>query len=88
MLTSVSLVVPEYESSVKMISVQIRTSQRVVAVHHFFTVAFLTPFFVCGMLGKPYHPDGGSHCHGKFRGVFCKNICPLSEGCVCICLPL
>ena len=43
--TSVSRVVPEYESSRMMISAQMRTGQRVVAVHHCVTVAFLTPFF-------------------------------------------
>ena len=40
-----SRVVPEYESSRMMISAQMLTGQRVVAVRHCVNVAFLTPFF-------------------------------------------
>ena len=87
MFTSVSRVVPEYESIRMMIYAQMHTGKRVVAVCHFVTVAFLTPFFVCGMSGIPYWPDGGSHCRVKVCGVFCKNLYPLSEGCVCVFLP-
>ena len=43
--TGVSRVVPEYESSLMMISAHMRTGQRVVAVRHCVAVAFLTPFF-------------------------------------------
>ena len=49
---------------------------------------FWPRFSVCGMPGRPYQPDGGSHCRGKVRGVFCKNVYPLSEGCMCVCPPL
>ena len=65
MFTGVTLVVPEYESSRTMISAQMFTGQRVVVVRHCVTVVFLTPFSVCGMLGRPYQLDGGSHCRGK-----------------------
>ena len=44
MFTGVSLVIPEYESIRMMISAQMRTGQRVVAVHYCVTVAFFTPF--------------------------------------------
>ena len=43
-LTGVSRVVPEYESSWMMISSQMRTGQRVLAVLHCVNMAFLTPF--------------------------------------------
>ena len=45
MFTGVARVVPEYESIQMMISDQMRTGQRVVAVYHCVTVAFLKPFF-------------------------------------------
>ena len=88
MFTGVSHVDSEYESSRMMISAQMRTGHRVVANQHCVTVAFLTPFSVCIMPGIPYLPDGGSHCRVKVRGVFCKNVYPLSEGYVCVCPPL
>ena len=88
MFTGVSHVVPEYESSRMMISAQMRTGQRVVVVLHCVTVAFLTPFSVCKMLGRPYLPDRGSQCRGKVHRVLCKNVYPLSEGCVFIFPPL
>ena len=40
------------------------------------------------MLRITYRPDGGSHCRVEVRGVLCKNVYPLSEGCVCVCPPL
>ena len=40
MFTVVARVVLEYESSQMMIYAQMHTGQRVVAVHHFVTVAF------------------------------------------------
>ena len=49
---------------------------------------FWTHFFVCGMSGRPYQLDEGSHCCGKVLCIFCYNIYPLFEGCVCICPPL
>ena len=49
---------------------------------------FKPRFSVCGMLGKPYRPDGGSHICGKVCGVFCRKLYLLSEGCVCVCPPL
>ena len=51
-LTGVSRVVPEYESSQMMISAQMRTGQRVVVVRHCVTVAFLTPFFCVRNVGE------------------------------------
>ena len=52
MFTGVSRVVPEYESSRMMIYAQMRTGQRVVAVRHYVTVAFLTPFFCVQNVGE------------------------------------
>ena len=80
--TGVSRVVPEYESSQMMISAHMHTGQRAVAVRHCVALAFLTPFSVCRMSVRPYQIDGGSHCSGKVLCVFCKNVYPLSEGCV------
>ena len=88
MFTGVSHVVPEDESSRMVVSAQMRTGQRVVTARHCVTVTFLTHFSVCGMSGMPYLPDGGYHCPVKVYGVFCKNVYPLSEGCLCICPPL
>ena len=45
MFTSVSCVVPVYESSMMMISAHMSTRKRFVVVCHCVTVAFLTPFF-------------------------------------------
>ena len=52
MFTGATLVVPEYESSWKMISDQMFTGQRVVIVRHCVTVAFLTPFFCVRNVGE------------------------------------
>ena len=43
---------------------------------------------MCGILGRPYRPDGGSHCRVKVCGVFCQKIYPLSEGYMCVCTTL
>ena len=45
----------------------------------------LTRFSVCWMSGTPFLPYGVSHCRVKFCGILCKNVYPLSEGCLCIC---
>ena len=45
-------------------------------------------FYVCGMSGIPYRPDGGSYCNVEVHGVFYKMVYTLSEGCVWICSPL
>ena len=87
MFTGVSCVVPEYDSSRMMISPHMRTGQRVVSVRHCITVAFLTPVSVSGILGRTYQLYGGSHCRVKVLCVICKNVYPLSEGCVCVCPP-
>ena len=76
MFTSVSRVVPEYESSWMMISAQMRTRQRVVVVRHCVTVAFLTLFLCMRNVGRPYQLDGGSHCHGKVICGFVKTYIP------------
>ena len=82
MVTGVSRVVPEVVYIQMMISAQMRTGQRVVVVYHCVTVAFLTRFSVCGMLGRPYQLDGGSHGCGKVLCILCKNVYPRYEGCV------
>ena len=41
----------------------------IVSLRHFWCL-----FSVCGMSGRLYWPDGGSHCRVRFCGVFCKNI--------------
>ena len=85
MFTGVSRVDPEYESSQIIISAQMRTGQRVVAVRHCVTVAFLTPFFcvqnVRDILSARWRVP--LLC-GKVRSVLCKNVYPLSEGYVFI----
>ena len=50
--------------------------------------SFWPHFSVCGMSGIPHQLDGGSHCRGKVLCVFCKNVYPFSERCVCVCPPL
>ena len=40
---------------------------------------------MCRISGRTYRPDGGSHCCVNVRGIFCKNVYPLYEGCVCVC---
>ena len=52
MFAGVSRVVPEYDSSRMMISVQMRTDQRVVVVRNCVTVEFLTPFFCVRNVGE------------------------------------
>ena len=43
---------------------------------------FWPRFSVWGMSGRRYQIGGGSHCRGKILCVLCKNVYPLSEGCV------
>ena len=43
--------------------------------------SFWPHFSVCGMSGKPYQIDGGSHCCGKVICVFCKKIPFLKDAC-------
>ena len=47
MFTGVSRVVPEYVSSRMMISAQMRTGKRVLAICHCVTMAFFDPVFLC-----------------------------------------
>ena len=49
---------------------------------------FWIHFSVWGMSERPYELDGGSHCHEKVLCVLCKNVYPLSEGCLCVYPPL
>ena len=78
MFTSVSQVVPEYDSSRMMIYAQMRTGERVVVVRQCVTVAFLTSFFCVWNVGETLqktqrisHNSGILHLADKVSLTFC-----------------